>query len=389
MWIAAFVCLSLAARLAAQEGLQDVPGRNRDERMREMFAAFDGDRPGVAVGVFRNGTVLYAAGHGLADLDRKVPIDPDTAFHIASIGKQMTAVCVLMLVEEGKVRLDAPASKYLKEMRGWAGTVTVRDLLQHTAGIPDAYPAMEEEGKVLTGADELRLLARGKRLEFEPGSQFQYSDSGYDILGVLIERVSRQSYPRFLEERVLRPAGMDSSLVYDKPRLRRARRALGYERAFGYWRLNDDSPLNLLYGSGEVYSTVHDLARYDRTLFGLHLLRPASMAEMLKPAVLDDGTVVPYGFGWRVDKDESGETFYAHSGNWLGFSAYLLHYPKDGVAVVILANSSEVDAESLAVESAALFRSQAAPPPASDQIPSKRSISALSSAGSGIERPTE
>lgn len=363
MWIAAFVCLSLAARLAAQEGLQDVPGRTRDERMREIFAAFDGDRPGVAVGVFRDGAVLYAAGHGLADLDRKVPVDPDTAFHIASIGKQMTAVCVLMLVEEGKVRLDAPASKYLKEMRGWAGAVTVRDLLQHTAGIPDAYPAMEEREKVLTGADELRLLARGKRLEFEPGSQFQYSDSGYDILGVLVERVSRQSYPRFLEERVLRPAGMGSSFVYDKPRLRRARRALGYERALGYWRLDDDSPLNLLYGSGEVYSTVHDLARYDRTLFGLHLLRPASMAELLKPAVLDDGTVIPYGFGWRVDRDESGETFYAHSGNWLGFSAYLLHYPKDGLAVAILANSAEVDAESLAFEAAAVFRSQAAPPP--------------------------
>jgi CubicO group peptidase (beta-lactamase class C family) len=365
MWAAAFVCLSLAARVIAQEGLREVPGRARQERMREIFAVFDGDRPGVAVGVFRNGTVLYAAGHGLADLDRKVPIDPDTAFHIASIGKQMTAACILMLVEEGKVRLDAPASRYLKEMRGWAGAVTVRDLLQHTAGIPDAYPEMEEEeGKVPTGTDELRRLARGKRLEFEPGSQFQYSDSGYDILGVLIERVSHQSYPRFLEERILRPAGMTASFVYDKARLGQSRRALGYERGFGYWKLNDDSPLNLLYGSGEVYSTVHDLARYDHTLFGSHLLRPASMAELLKPAVLEDGTVVPYGFGWRVDKDESGEAFYAHSGNWLGFSAYYLHYPKDGLAVVILANSAEVDAEALAFESAALFRSQAAPPPA-------------------------
>jgi CubicO group peptidase (beta-lactamase class C family) len=359
MWAAAFVCLSLAARVTAQEGLRDVPGRTRDERMRELFGRFDGERPGVAVGVFRNGKVLYAAGHGLADLERRIPIDPDTAFHLASIGKQMTAACVMMLVEEGKVRLDAPASKYLKEMRGWAGAVTVRDLLQHTAGIPDAYPEMEEAGRVLSGADELRLLAREKRLEFEPGSQFQYSDSGYDILGVLIERVSRQSYPRFLEERVLRPAGMASSFVYDKAHLNQARRALGYERAFGYWRLNDDSPLNLLYGSGEVYSTVHDLALYDQTLFGSRLLRPASMAELLKPAVLEDGTVVPYGFGWRVDKDESGEPFYAHSGNWLGFSAYYLHYPSDGLAVVILANSAEVDTESLAFESAAVFRSPA------------------------------
>src|SRR5205085_11789010 len=111
-------------------------------------------------------------------------------------------------------------------MRGWAGTVTVRDLIQHTAGIPDAYPAMEEEGRVFTGSEALRLLARGKKLDFEPGSQIQYSDSGYDILGVLVERVSRQSYPRFLEERVLRPAVMHSSFVYDKARLRRPRHAL-------------------------------------------------------------------------------------------------------------------------------------------------------------------
>lgn len=362
MWGAACVCLSLTAVSITREGLLDVPGRTLGERLQATFAQFDGDRPGVAVGVFRNGTVLYAAGHGLADLERGIPIDPDTAFHIASVGKQITAVAVLMLVEEGKVRLDAPASKYLKEMRGWARQVTVRDLLQHTAGIPDTYQTLEDQGRTPTGTDALRLLARWKRLDFEPGTQFQYSDSGYDILGVLIERVSHTSYPRFLAERIFGPAGMTESFVYDKPHLQQARRALGYERGLGYWGLKDDSPLNLLYGSGEVYSTVTDLARYDRTLFGYHLLRPASMAEMLKPTVLEDGTVVPYGFGWSLREDErTGEPIYCHSGNWLGFTSFYLHYPKDGLAVVVLANSADVDSDFLASTAAAVFRSGARP----------------------------
>ncbi|HEY0515122.1 MAG TPA: serine hydrolase domain-containing protein [Thermoanaerobaculia bacterium] len=357
MWLAACLFLSLAARAVVQEGLADVPGLTLPQRLQEIFEAFDGDRPGVAVGVSRNGEVLYQSAHGLADLDRQVRIDPDTAFHIASVGKQITAVAVLMLVEAGKVRLDEPASKYLKEMRGWAREVTVRDLLQHTAGIPDTYPALEERGGTPTGLDALRLLARWKRLDFEPGSQFQYSDSGYDLLGTLIERVSHRSYPKFVEERILRPAGMKDSFVFDEARLRRAKRALGYERGFGQWVLKDDSPLNLLYGSGGVYSTVADLARYDQALFGSRLIRPASLAEMLKPNVLNDGTVVTYGFGWWVGKTEAGETYYGHSGNWLGFTAYYLHFPRDGMAVMVLGNSSDIDCESLAFATAAAFRS--------------------------------
>jgi CubicO group peptidase (beta-lactamase class C family) len=359
MWIATGACLSLAAVSLAQEGRLGLPGGTLRQRLDEIFAPFDGDRPGVAVGVSRNGEVLFQAGHGLADLDRGTPIDPDTAFHIASVGKQMTAVAVLMLEEEGKVQLDQPASRYLKEMRGWAREVTVRDLLQHTGGIPDTYEALgERTGRMPTGLDALRLLARWKRLDFEPGSQFRYSDSGYDLLGTLIERVSRRSYPRFLEERILRPAGMTRSFVFDPARLAKAKRALGYERGFGRWLLNDQSPLNLLYGSGGVYSTVADLARYDQALFGNLLLPPARRAEMFKPAVLEDGTVVPYGFGWVVKTDEvTGEPVYCHSGSWLGFTAFYLHYPKDGLAVVVLANSSDTDSESLAEATAAAFRS--------------------------------
>jgi len=137
-----------------------------------------------------------------------------------------------------------------------------------------------------------------------------------------------------------RPGARRTKLLNPRPvslpeRLRTARRALGYDRAFGgRWLLDDDSPLNLLYGSGEVYSTVADLARYDLALFGNQLIRPASLAQMFKPGELADGTSVPYGFGWSLTADASGEPYYGHPGNWLGFSAYILHFPKDDLAVL-------------------------------------------------------
>jgi CubicO group peptidase (beta-lactamase class C family) len=355
-WLALSGCLSLEAIAVHKIGLEPRMGLTRNERVAELFGDFEREAPGAAVGVTRRGEVLFQAGYGLADLDRKTRIDPDTAFHIASCGKQMTAVAILMLVEEGKVDLDKPAAKYLPEMRGWAGKVTVRNLLHHTGGIPDTYETLKEREGVPTGLDALRLLARWKRLDAPPGTRFAYSDSGYDLLGALIERVSGRAYPQFLEERIFRPAGMKESFVYSPDRLRTAKRALGYDRAFGgRWILDDDSPLNLLYGSGEVYTSIADLARYDRALFGGQLLRATSLAEMFEPGLLKDGTPVPYGFGWSLTADANGVPYYGHPGNWLGFSSYLLHFPKDDLAVMVLSNRSDADTEYLAATTAEMF----------------------------------
>jgi len=357
-WIVLALCLGLEALAVHREGIALVTGMTRPQLLEELFAGFNGDAPGLAVEVARDGEVLFQGGYGLADLDRKTRIDPDTAFHMASCGKQMTAVAILMLVEEGKIDLDQPAAKYLPEMRGWGGKVTVRNLLQHTGGIPDTYGALDEQGGVPTGTDALKLLAGWKRLDFPPGTRFAYSDAGYDILGTLIRRVSGRSYPEFLEERIFRPSGMKATFVYDPERLRTARRALGYDRAFGgRWVLDDDSPLNLLYGSGGVYSTVTDLARYDRALFGNQLIRPASLAEMFKPTVLEDGGIIPYGFGWSLSTAADGTPYYAHSGNWLGYTAYYLHVPQDDLAVMILSNRSDTDTEELATTLAEMFKS--------------------------------
>ena len=355
--IAICVCLCLEAFSITRAGLRPVPGQTVRQRMDAIFSGFDGDVPGAAVGVVRKGKVLFQAGYGFADLRKKTWADPDTAFHLASCGKEMTAVAVLLLVEEGKVRLDDPAARYLPEMRGWADEVKVRHLLQNTTGMPDTYDALAERGGTPTDGDALRLLAQWKRLDFPPGSQYAYSDSGYDVLGVLVERVSGEPFPKFMQERIFGPIGMKDTFIFDPERLRRAKRALGYDREMDGWTLDDSDPRNLLYGSGEVYSTIADLARYDRALFGGHLLKPASLEQMVSPASLDDGRTSSYAFGWNVDlENESGDLYYGHSGLWMGYTAYYLHFPKDGLSVMVLSNSSDSNPGALAFDTARVFR---------------------------------
>jgi CubicO group peptidase (beta-lactamase class C family) len=355
--IAVCACLCLAAFSVTQVGRRSIPGQSVRQRMDEIFSGFDGDVPGAAVGVVRRGKVLFQAGYGFADLQTKKRVDPETAFHLASCGKEMTAAAVLLLVEEGKVRLDDPAARYLPEMRGWADGVKIRHLLQNTSGMPDTYDALAERGGTPTDGDALRLLAQWQRLDFPPGSQYAYSDSGFDVLGELVERVSGEPFPKFMQERIFGPAGMKDTFLFDPEKLRQAKRALGYDRGMGGWTLDDSDPRNLLYGSGEVYSTIADLARYDRALFGGGLLKPASLEQMVSPGRLNDGQTLTYGFGWNVDlENESGDLYYGHSGLWMGYTAYYLHFPKDGLSVMVLSNSSDSNPEALAFDTARVFR---------------------------------
>ena len=355
--IAVCACLCLEAFSITRAGLRRIPGQTVRQRIDGIFSGFDGDVPGAAVGVVRKGKVLFQAGYGFADLQKRTRVDPETAFHLASCGKEMTAVAVLLLVEEGKVRLDDPAARYLPEMRGWADEVKIRHLLQNTSGVPDTYDALAERGGTPTDGDALRLLAQWQRLDFPPGSQYAYSDSGFDVLGELVERVSGEPFPKFMEERIFGPLGMKDTFLFDPEKLRQARRALGYDREMGGWALDDSDPRNLLYGSGEVYSTVADLARYDRALFNGSLLKPASLEQMVTPGRLNDGRTFSYGFGWNVDlENESGDLYYGHSGLWMGYTAYYLHFPKDGLSVMVLSNSSDSNPEALAFDTARVFR---------------------------------
>jgi CubicO group peptidase (beta-lactamase class C family) len=352
--VAVCACLSLEAVSVTRVGRRPRPGQTVRQRVDELFSGFDRDSPGAAVGVVHKGRVVFQAGYGSADLRKKTPVDPDTAFHLASCGKEMTAVAILLLVQDGKVRLDDRAVRYLPEMHGWGDRVRIRNLAQNASGIPDPYSTLEQRPGRPTVNDALRLLAIWRRLDFRPGTQYAYSDSGFDLLGLIVERIAREPFPQFMQERVFGPAGMTNTFIFDDARLSQAKRALGYERQSSDWILNDANSLNFLYGSGEVYSTVADLARYDRALFGGSLLRPDLLREMVTPSETST-----YAFGWFVDVAlDTGDLYYGHSGLWMGYTAYYLHYPKESLSVMVLSNSSDTNAESLAFDTAEVFINQ-------------------------------
>jgi CubicO group peptidase (beta-lactamase class C family) len=328
-----------------------------EERVDEIFSDLDEDgSPGAAVIVVRDGKVLFQSAYGEADLRTGELVTTGTVFHLASVGKQMTAVALLQLVETGKLALDDPVAKHLPELKGWADNVTIRHLLLHTGGLPDTYDALEKRGGTPDNAAALRLLAQWKRLDFPPGARQEYSNTGYDTLGSLIEKVSGQSFGVYMQQHVFGPAGMKDTFAWDDARRVRSKHARGYDWDENHWVLDDESPLNRIHGSGSVSSTVEDMARYDKALFGGKLVRDSSLAEMLKPGKLANGQAIPYGFGWEIDRDEENGLLYdGHSGAWMGFGSYYLHYPEAKLSVIVLANSSETDAEALAFETAAVF----------------------------------
>lgn len=327
-----------------------------------IFEDFIGPRqPGAAVVVLRDGRVLYRQTYGLADLAKRTPITPDTLFHLGSVGKQMTALAVMQLAAAGQVDYDEPIGRYLPELARLGDKVTIRRLLQHTSGFPDYYSGklleqLYETSDMPTNADALALLADSGKLKRPPGAAYDYSNSGYDMLGSLIERVSGQDYAAFLREHVFQPAGMtDTFSLPDAARRAQAAVAHSYVRSGGQVERYDSDPLDNLFGSGSIYSSIEDMARYEAALADHRLLPAERYAEALKPARLTSGSRSNYGFGWNLGRHERQPYAY-HDGSWLGFISYYTRFPDQGLAVIVLLNRDyDLPDEDLATRVADVF----------------------------------
>jgi CubicO group peptidase (beta-lactamase class C family) len=317
-------------------------------RVDALFAAFSkGTAPGATIGVVCDGRLVLQAAYGYADIARRQRNTPATVFHVASVGKQMTAVAILLLQQDGALSLDDPVTRHVPALGSFAKAVTLRQLLQHTGGIPDTYDELESRGGAPTNADAVALLREWHRLDFKPGARHDYSNSGYDLLGSVIESVSRQSFADFMRTRVFEPAGMTSTFAIDPRRWRSGARAHGYVKDGRRFTLDDESALNGIHGSGSIVTSVVDLARYDRALFGGSLLSAKSLAALVEPARIAGKRRVPYGLGWELGTTD-GRSWIGHSGGWMGFSSYYLRYPADGAAVFVLSNDASADTEALA-----------------------------------------
>ena len=317
----------------------------KSKQVDTIFASFvTEDSPGGAVIVIQDGKILHKAGYGLADIEEGTPITVQSIFHLGSVGKQFTALAVMMLAEEGKLKYDDPIGEYLPELARFGDDLTIRHLLHHTSGIPDYYDDGELNEKLLeaaempTNEDVLVLLSEMGEMQFAPGETFSYSNAGYEMLGSLIEQVSGQSYAAFMQERIFDPLGMEHTFSQpNSERLNDPDLVHSYVREGDQIEAYDSDPFDYLVGSGSFYTTVEDMALYDQALYTDKLIKQSTLAEAFEPALLNSGIESRYGFGWELGRNSS-ERYVAHSGEWLGFSSYYARFPEQRLAVIVLTN---------------------------------------------------
>ena len=327
---------------------------NSNPKVDEIFSKHNvSGKPGAAVVVIKNGGVIFKNGYGFADIDNEVPVATDTAFHLASVGKQISAVGILLLVKEGKISLEDSVAKHLSQFRGWGNRVKVKHLLYHTSGLPDYYEDIEEYYNRPTNAQALRYLKSLAYLEFKPGAKYSYSNSGYDTVGALIQKVSKQKFSDFMEGQIFGPLGMSNTFAFNNARREASKRAIGYYSEDGTYFKDDSSPLNGLHGSGSIYSSVEDMAKYDAALFSGNLLPEALKSQLFISGKTNRGASIGYGLGWELGNDNG--PYYGHSGAWMGFSTYYLHYPDRKLSVIVVSNDTDADAEGLAFSTAEAF----------------------------------
>jgi CubicO group peptidase (beta-lactamase class C family) len=313
--------------------------------------------PGLSLLVARDGKILRAQGYGFSNVELQVPVKPETVFQSGSVGKQFTATAVMMLVEEGKIKLDDPITKYLKGAPASWSQVTIRELLSHTAGFTD-YPEKFDFRKDYTEAELLKIV-EGIPLAFPSGTNYSYANLGYLTLGILIHQVTGEFYGDFLQERIFLPLGMTTTRIISEADIV-PNRAAGYRLVKAQLKNQEwVSPTLNTTADGALYFSILDLAKWDAALYTEKLLHRSSLQEMWTPAKLLDGKPNPgsYGFGWHII-DENGHRILDHGGAWQGFEVHISHYVDDKLTVVVLTNLADAEPGKIAAHVAETYLNQ-------------------------------
>lgn len=300
--------------------------------------------PGTAVAVIHKGQVLMAKGYGRATLEFDVPVTADTLFQSGSVGKMFTSVAVMRLVEQGRIRLDDPVSKYLAGApESWRG-ITVRHLMTHTAGVANLGDDFYT-GKDFSDETYIRQ-AFAKPLDFAPGARWNYSNTGYALLGILVKKATGRSYLDVLATEVFGPLGMatarplnDSDIVVN--------RAAGYKLVDGEVKNQDFTYANLNpTADGALYLSLKDMIAWNRGIEQGKVLSAADWQQAWTPVKLNSGKPYPYGFGWSITQ-AGGAPYYHHGGAWQGFRTYYSRYLGDELAIIVLTNSGAADVQKM------------------------------------------
>lgn len=353
---------------------------------RKIDAIFSGvtslDAPGLAVLVRKNGQTVFERGYGVRDLRSNAKIDAHTNFRLASFTKQFTAMAIMLLVHDGKLRHDETLAEIFPDFPAYGKSITIRNILNHTSGLPDYEDLMDAAEKVkepiwspehqIQDDEVLALLKQEKSGKFAPGTSWSYSNSSYVVLGLIVARISGQPYGEFLHERIFAPLKMNHTIVFQKGKNEVVNRAYGHSKEGDTLRETDQSSTSVTLGDGGIYSNLEDLAKWDEALGNHTLLSEKEFQPALKPVKLADGSQphwpaepnddnlhpgkpVSYGFGWFLDPYQAHQRMW-HTGSTMGFRTVIERFTDaDGLSVTILCNRTDLDPEKLALQVADLI----------------------------------
>lgn len=308
-----------------------------------LFTKFN-ENSGAAAGVFYNGQIIFSKGYGFADIEKRIPITDSTNFRLASVTKQFTATSIMILALQEKLNFDDKIIKYFPCLNRYANEVTIKNLLTHTSGLPD-YEDFEESitDRQLNDLDVLEILCKQDSLYFPSGTKYKYSNSGYALLALIVEKVSGESFAEFVRENIFSKLGMKNSVAYEKGISEVKNRAYGYAVIDGNLKFNDQSKTSAVLGDGGIYSSVRDMFLWDQSLYSENILPRKALDEAFNPKVQAEIPDVYYGYGWRIDSFRNMKRIY-HTGSTCGFSNAFVRVPKLNLSVIVLMNQRDLPA---------------------------------------------
>src|SRR5208282_1819101 len=373
-WTVIFQCIFFASCLAQAQTLPPEVARQVDK----VFENWDKpNSPGCALGVYKDGQIVYKRGYGIADLNDDVPITPSTVFHVASMSKQFTAASIVLLAQQGKLSLDDDVHKYLPELPEFGERIAIRHLVYHTSGLRDQWNLLELAGwryslDLITDDDVMSVMTRQKDLNFKPGDRHVYCNTGYTLMGLIVKKVSGMSLREFTTKNIFEPLGMTHTHFRDDHAEIIKHDALGYEQE------GKDKPFRMsltnfdTVGATSLHTTVEDLQLWDENFYHPRVGGQVFLQQMLERGKLNSGEQLDYAFGLVVGKYKGLPTV-DHGGADAGYRSDLIRFPEQHFSTAVLCNSAETNPSRLArqVADIVLAKDLKAPEPAGAKQPLK------------------
>ncbi len=317
-------------------------------KINHLFEGYRGRVPGASILIIRDGEKIFENVYGFSDLEKNIPVKPETNFRLASVTKQFTAMCIMMLVERGNLSYENTLKEIFEDFPDYGDSINIQHLLQHTSGLVSYESLIDDTVTVqVLDNDVLNMMKQQDSTYFTPGSKYRYSNSGYAVLAMIVEKISGESFAKYLEKNIFSPLKMTNTVALENGISSVKNRSFGYVFEDSHFIFKDQSVISAVLGDGGIYTSVNDLYKWDQALYDEKLVSKSTLIKAFTNGKLNNGDGIDYGYGWHL-KEYNGLKCIYHTGSSCGFRNILQRFPEKRFTIIILTNRAEPDLKNLA-----------------------------------------